>query len=104
MAGTPTIYFQSLNRQFTICGVERSLFFLFVGLCLPIAFSARFMPIMDGIALLVFVLLYIVGVMITKTDYQMLNIYRRHVHYHKYYLAVAGIHAKVPLLKSSVPT
>lgn len=103
LRGTSAIYFKSLNRNFTVLGVDRQLFYLFVGLTLPIAFAARLKPFMDGIALIVFVILYIVGVLITRSDAQMLPIYRRHIHYRNYYTAVSGIHAKISRLKSSVP-
>jgi len=103
MRGSPTIYFQSLNRPFTVLGVDRQLFFLFVGLTLPIAFAARLSPIMDVVALVIFLIFYVIGVLITRLDYQMLPIYRRHIHYHKYYAAIAGIHTKIPMLKPSVP-
>lgn len=101
--GTAAIYFKSLNRPFNIFGVDRQLFFLFVGLCLPIAFSARLSPIMDGVALLTFIILHIGGVLITRADNQMLAIYRRHIHYKKYYVAIPGIHAQIPILRPSVP-
>jgi type IV secretory pathway TrbD component len=87
MRGTPAIYFKSLNRHFNVLGVDRQLFFLFVGICLPIAFSARLIPFMDIIALIVFAFLYAVGILITRADNQMLAIYRRHIHYKKYYAA-----------------
>jgi len=103
MQGTPVIYFKSLNRIFNVLGVDRQLFFLFVGLCLPIAFSARLAPIMDGTAVMMFLVLYVVGVLLTRVDNQMLAIYRRHIHYKKYYAANPGIHARIPLLKPSVP-
>lgn len=103
MRGTPAIFFQSLNRPFNILGVDRQLFFLFVGLCLPIAFSARLSLFMDGVAVFVFTVFYVAGVLITRLDQQMLVIYRRHIHYKKYYVATAGIHAVIPLLKPSVP-
>lgn len=103
MRGTPAIYFRSLNRYFHVLGVDRQLFYLVVGLCLPIAFSARLSPWMDGIALIIFALLHTGGILITRTDNQMLPIYRRHIHYKKYYAANPGIHAKVPLVKPSVP-
>lgn len=102
MRGTPAIYFKSLNRHFTVMGVERQLFYLFVGICLPIAFSAHLSPIMDCIALIVFAILYCLGVMVTRADDQILPIYRRHIHYKKYYSANAGIHANLTLLKPSV--
>lgn len=104
MRGTAAIYFQSLNRPFNILGVDRKLFFLFVGLCLPIAFSAQLAPIMDCIALTVFAILHIIGVFMTRLDNQMLIIYRRHIHYKKYYTANAGIHSTIPPAKPSVPS
>lgn len=102
MRGTPAIFFQSLNRPFNVLGVDRQLFFLFVGLCLPIAFSARLTLIMDGVALLIFAALYVVGVLLTRLDNHILAIYRRHIHYQKYYAAIAGIHAPPPSLKPTI--
>jgi len=103
MRGTPAIYFQSLNRHFNVMGVDRQLYYLFVGICLPIAFSSRLMPFMDMVAIVVFIALYIIGVLITRADNQMLSIYRRHIHYKKYYAAIPGIHAKSLMIKPSVP-
>jgi type IV secretory pathway TrbD component len=103
MRGTPVLYFQSLNRNFTVMGVDRQLFFLFVGLCLPIAFSARLSPLMDIIAGVAFLILYVCGVIVTRIDHQILAIYRRHIHYKKYYSTIPGIHAKRAVLRPSVP-
>jgi type IV secretion system protein TrbD len=103
MRGTPTIYFKSLNRPFNILGVDKSLFYLSIGFCLPIAFSARLVPIMDGIAVLIFLILYIIGTLVTRADPQMLVIYKRHVNYRRYYAAISGIHSKTPRIKPSVP-
>jgi len=103
MHGTPGVYFKSLNRPFTVLGVDRSLFYLFVGLCLAIAFSARLSLVMDAIAGLVFLVLHVIGVLVTRVDANILSVYRRHIHYQKYYAAQPGIHAKVPLIKPSVP-
>lgn len=50
MHGTPVTYFKSLNRPFTVLGVDRSLFYLFVAMGLAIAFSARLSWVMDGVA------------------------------------------------------
>ena len=72
MRGTAALYFKSLNRPFNVLGVDRQLFFLFVGLSLPIAFSAHLLPLMDGVALAVFMILYAMGVLITRADNQML--------------------------------
>ncbi len=103
MRGTPAIYFKSLNRYFNILGVNHQLFFLFVGLCLPIAFSARLVPVMDVVALVVFVILHMIGILITRADNQILAIYRRHISYQKYYAANPGIHARIPIVRPSVP-
>lgn len=103
MRGTPSIYFKSLNRQFNVLGVDRQIFFLIVAICLPIAFSDRLVPFMDAVALVVFIILYSIGILITRVDNQILVIYRRHIHYKKFYAASPGIHAKTPLVKPSVP-
>jgi type IV secretory pathway TrbD component len=103
MRGTPALYFQSLNRPFTVLGVDRALFYLFVGLCLPIAFSGRLMPLMDLLAGLIFMGLYGMGVLITRVDPQMLLIYRRHIHYRAFYAAAPGLHAPIHYVKPSVP-
>lgn len=103
MSGTPELYFKSLNRHFHVLGVDRQIFYLIVGLCLPIAFSGRLSLLMDGLAFALFALLYVIGLLITRADPQMLAIYRRHIHYRKYYAAQPGIHAKVKLVKPSVP-
>jgi len=103
MRGTPVTYFKSLNRPFTVLGVDRSLFYLFVGLCLAIAFSARLSIVMDMVAGLIFLVLHVVGVLVTRIDSNILSVYRRHIHYQKHYAAEPGIHAKIPLIKPSVP-
>ncbi len=101
--GTPATYFKSLNRTFNLLGVDKALFYLSIGICMPIAFSARLIPVMDGIAAIVFLILYLIGVLITRADSQMLALYKRHISYQKYYLSNPGIHSKIPLVKSSVP-
>lgn len=103
MRGTPAIYFKSLNRHFNVLGVDRQLFYLIVGLSLPIAFSGRLMVWADIIAVSVFIVLHTAGVLITKADNQMLALYRRHIHFKKQYAANPGIHAPVGLVKPSVP-
>jgi type IV secretory pathway TrbD component len=101
--GTSTTYFKSLNRTFNILGVDRQLFFLFLGLCLPIAFSARLKISMDIVALVVFLILHVIGILVTRIDNQLMAIYRRHIHYKNYYAANPGILAEIPLLRPSVP-
>ena len=103
MRGTSVAYFNALNRYFNVCGVDRQMFYLLLAFCLPIAVSARFMPMMDGVALVVFLVLYTVGVLITRFDNQIMALFRRHIHYKKYYAATSGIHAKTKMVKASVP-
>jgi type IV secretory pathway TrbD component len=103
MRGTPALYFKALNRDFHVLGVDRQLFYLFVGLCLPIAVSAHLSWTMDLIALFIFIILHMVGVFITRVDKQMLAIYRRHIHYQKYYSAHPSMDANSVLIKPSVP-
>lgn len=103
MRGTPALYFAALNRHFTVCGVERSLFYLFVGIGLAIVFSARLSFWMDIIAGSIFLGLHAIGVLVTRLDPQILLIYRRHIHLQSYYAPHPSINAKIPLLKPSVP-
>lgn len=103
MRGTAVPFYQSLNRSFHILGVDRSLFYLFIALCLPLAFASRLNVKIDIIAVGLFFVFYTVGVLITRADKQIIHVYRRHIHYQKYYSTHSGIHATVPLLKPSVP-
>lgn len=103
MRGTSANYFKSLNRHFNVLGVDRKLFYLILAMCLPIAVSARFVPLMDGMALAIFMMLYIIGLLITRMDNQMVALYSRHIRYKKYYAPIAGIHADSRLVKASVP-
>lgn len=97
------LYFKSLNRQFHIMGIDRQLFFLLLGLCAPIAYSARFSVVMDLIAGMLFLVGYIGGVFITRADPQLLQIYLRHIKYKNYYAPLPGVHAPIRLVKPSVP-
>ena len=97
------MYFRSLNRPFTVLGVESSLFYLIVGLVAPIPYSARFSPTMLLVAGSIFLMLYTAGVLLTRADPAIIHLYRRHIHFRKYYSAQPGLHAKAILLKSSVP-
>jgi len=103
MHGTPVTYFKSLNRPFTVLGVDRSLFYLFVGIGLAIAFSARLALVMDVVAGMVFVVLHAMGVLLTRVNANVLAVYRRHIHYRSYYTAQPSIGSSVPLIKPSVP-
>lgn len=86
-------YYASLNRPFTFLGVERSLFFLILGICLPLAFSDRLLPVGDMFAGALYAFLHALGVYITRLDPQMVQLYRRHLRYRRYYAPLRGIHA-----------
>ena len=101
--GAVKIGVKSLNRPFFIMGVDRRLFFLLLGFCVPIAYSARFSLEMDIITIIIFSLGYIAALLITRADPEFLQIYIRHIKYRKYYAAQAGIHAPIKFLKPSVP-
>lgn len=101
--GSPVFYLHALNRPLLVVGVKRELFFLFLGLTLPLVFAGHLLPKMDIIAIVLFAILHTAGVLITRADHQMLPIYRRHLHYRRYYAAQPGLHAKPLRPKPSVP-
>lgn len=101
--GEPVRYYQSLNRPILILGMDRSLFFLLVGLSLPIAFSAHLAPLMDCFALGFFSLGYIVTWLLTRDDLQVLSLLRRYLHYHPYYAAQPNLNSKQLAPEPSVP-
>jgi type IV secretion system protein TrbD len=103
MRGTAAHFYQSLNKPFNIFGVERQLFYLSTGLCVLIFFTGHLQLTPTIIAIVLLIILHVFGVTITRRDDQMVAIYRRHILYKKYYAALAGIHAKVPLVRASVP-
>ena len=101
--GTPAIYYKALNRRFNIMGVDKPLFFLNLGLSSPIALSAHFAWNWDIIAVSIFMIFHAIGIMITRTDPQALEIYRRHIHYRKYYASHSGMGTSAGIIKPSVP-
>lgn len=101
--GTAAPYFKSLNRPILIFGVDRSLFFISAGLCLPIAFSGHLAPMMDVITGLIFFSSYLAALWITRADPQMLALYRRYIQYHDQYSAQPVIYGPALIPKSSVP-
>lgn len=101
--GTPVIYFESLNRSNLWLGIDPKLFLVILGLSGGIAISAQFHPLMLGVALLFFMITFWLVREACKADNQILQVYRTHIHYQKYYAPCAGIHAKSRLVKPSVP-
>lgn len=104
MRGTPLPYFHSLNKKPLVSGVNRELFNLISTLSIALAYSGRFLNVLaDFCAILLFVICIYFGRKISKVDPQILEVYKRHIHYKNYYPPISGIHASTPLLKSSVP-
>ena len=103
MQGTPKRYYTALNRAHHLAGVDRSYFLVLVALTVPIAFADGFGWMMDMTAGLIFISGYGVGLLMMRADPQMLDLYRRHIRYARYYAALPGIAAKVALPKASVP-
>jgi type IV secretory pathway TrbD component len=104
LRGTPSHFYQSLNRPFKIMGVERQLFFLILGITTPIAVAGQFSPQTDLVAFLLFIFGHIIGLLITRADPQMLGIYRRHIRYHRFYCSNAKINSIIaPIIPASVP-
>lgn len=101
--GTPAPYFKSLNRPILILGIDRSLFFLLIGLCLPIAFSGHLSWVMDMVAAIIFFICYLISLLITRVDAQILILYRRHIHYQLYYSAQPSLFSKKIIPRVSVP-
>lgn len=104
MRGTPLPYFHSLNKKPLVYGVNRELFNLIITLSVALAYSGRFLNIIaDLSAGLIFIICTYFGRKISKADPQIMEVYKRHIHYKNYYPPISGIHANTPLLKSSVP-
>jgi type IV secretory pathway TrbD component len=101
--GEPARYYQSLNRPILILGMDRSLFFLLVGLTLPIAFSAHLAPSMDILALGFFSIGYLVTWLATKDDPQILSLWRRYLRYYPHYAAQPDLVSKQFAPEPSVP-
>jgi hypothetical protein len=101
--GTPVVYFQAFGKQFTVLGVEKKLFFLLLGCTLPIITSSHFSLSMLIVALVAFGFMHVAGILITRADSQMVEIYKQHIHYKRYYSAISGINAKIRPIKPSVP-
>ncbi len=95
-------FFQALNKNFTICGVEKRLFFLIFSFSAIIPYSARFRWQADLIAGTIFFSFYIVAFYVTKADSQMIDIFKRYIGYKDYYAPISGIHAHEKRLTYSV--
>lgn len=97
------LYFKALNRPFLWCRVEKKFFFLNCLCSLPMAWSCMFSSLwMDGLAALIFVIGHAVGVMITRADPHMIELYLKHIKYKRYYLGQPTIHSRRQPIRSSV--
>ena len=104
MRGTPLPFYHSMNKQTFIMGVNNEVFNLLLTISVAVAFSGRFINVFaDILAVLIFVIGVALGKKLTKVDPQIMEVYRRHIHYRKYYAPTAGIHADSKIIKPSVP-
>jgi type IV secretory pathway TrbD component len=103
LRGTHVTFYSSLNRRFHIMGVNQRLFYLFLPLWGSVPIAWGFNPVMIGVAGMLFLVLHTIGVLLTRADEQILEIYNRHRRYKPRYTTISGIHAKVPKVQISVP-
>ena len=103
MRGTPIIYFKSLTRPIYIMGVSRELFYGNMGLAVFIAYSSHFAVWVDIFAFVLAILGYAIGLLLTRLDSQMVTIFKRHIHYARYYAPISGLQSTRPIVKPSVP-
>lgn len=105
MKNQPSIatYFKSLNRPILILGIERSLFFLILSLSLPVAFSAHLNILMDVVSVIIFIVLYSLAVIFTRSEPKIILFYLRYLRYAPEYLAQPQFHSKSTDRNTSVP-
>lgn len=102
--GTPMLYFKALNRPFLWCRVEKKFFFLNLLMSFPIAWSCMFTSFwMDGLAVIIFIIGHAAGVMITRCDPHMIELYLKHIKYKRYYLGQPTIYSRLQPVRGSVP-
>lgn len=102
--GTPMMYFKALNRPFLWCRVEKKFFFINILCSLPLAWSCMFsIWWMDLLAVVIFFIGHTIGVMVTRADPQMVELYLKHTKYARYYAGQSTIHSKQLPIRDSVP-
>lgn len=103
LRGTPVIFYQALNRNFHMMGVSQKLFLLFIPcwVTLPLAWGLK--PLSIIAAGVLFGVLHTLGILLTRADEKILEVYNRHRRYGTYYASVSGIHAKIKKTRMSVP-
>jgi type IV secretory pathway TrbD component len=101
--GTPAVFYQSLNRQFAMLGVNQKLFLLFIVFWMPIILAWRLNPFAILVGLLIFAILHAIGILLTRADDQILEVYNRHRRFKNDYPSISGIHAELTKTKNSVP-
>lgn len=70
----------------------------------PIAWSCMFTSLwMDGLAVIIFIIGHAAGVMITRCDPHMIELYLKHIKYKRYYLGQPTIYSRLQPVRGSVP-
>lgn len=102
MRGTPTQYFQSLTRPLKILGINRQIFSCNLGIAAFIAYSGHFSLFVDVVTVILFVIGHVAGVILTRFDYDICPVLKRHIHYARFYEPLSDISAPPSLVKPSV--
>ena len=104
MSGTTIKFFHSLNKKPLTFGVNKELYGLIVAFTIAIIISGQlFSFYTDVFAICFFISATYFGRKLTAIDPEIIEVYKRHLRYNNYYPPIPGIHAKVPLLRPSVP-
>lgn len=97
------VFYQSLNRHFTLLGVDKSYFYLNCALSFPIIFATHFKLYVVMLSVLVFFILHMVGLYLTNIDPLIFALFKRHIHFPHYFAPQPTLDSKVMRVKASVP-
>jgi type IV secretory pathway TrbD component len=106
MRGEPIMFYHSINKKPLVFfgKVNKTSFDLILTFTLATAFSGRFINIFaDVVAAAIFIIGIYFAEKLSKIDPQIMEVYRRHIHYKSLYVPISGIHAPLKIVKPSVP-
>jgi hypothetical protein len=73
--GTPVVFYQALNRNFHMMGVNQKLFLLFIPCWVTLPLAWGFKPIIIVFSLMLFAVLHTIGILLTRADDKILEVY-----------------------------
>ena len=97
------IFYQSLNRHFTVMGVDKSYFYLNCGLSFPIIFATHFKLLVILFSVSIFLSLHFLGLYLTNLDPLIFALFKRHIHFPHYFSAQPNLNSQLLRNKASVP-